>query len=433
MSFQIEKEIVESNKAPLVWGTVSFTPNQFAHSQSYFRNDILVVLDISASMAVDEKLDNAKLAIMHMISRLDKQDNFALIAYNHEVDSVISFMGCTPENKKMFEERLQDIKPSGSTNTNTALISAVKLLKNRESLSNLASVFLFSDGDNLFHHSTPEQKIVEIRKIERPTGCTFNIFGFGVDHDSHFLYGVSQHFRGVYNFIECPNQTTEIVGACLDIIQKTKATKLMVNIDCFDGCRLFAWSTSSIVREKRKSKNYDFHIGTISDGETKTIIFQFSLRQLQCTYTMHLLANIKATYVTSAGTVETIGMPISVLRTSSASLNLNSPSGEPIFRLSENLIPPELGAHLNRMKTVMDMQKCISEKNPIKIGEMLRQIMGYTSEVKTLKQILETCQQDTPVRQHLICSLVSSLFAERLLDFKMRLYDNATLSYLNYI
>jgi Ca-activated chloride channel family protein len=171
--------------------------------------DVTVVLDVSGSMS-GEKIEQAKLALHHLLGTLGPDDRFRLIAFSNAVrvqsEGWSPSRGAPLESARSWVDRLV---ADGGTNIGGALDEAFRL----ESPGGRLPVVLFlTDGLPSVGEDSPE-RLADI--AERRAGRA-RVFAFGVGHDvnTHLLDRLGEAGRGDTDYVQ-PGENVERVIALL--------------------------------------------------------------------------------------------------------------------------------------------------------------------------------------------------------------------------
>jgi len=108
-----------------------------------------------------------------------------------------------------------------------------------------------------------------LQKISIPTGCIFNTFGFGCDHDSKLLHAIALKTQGVYYYIPSQNDINGIFGECIHSILSARACKVRINLSAQDGSRIITLATPFQITQQTVSKEYNIDLGLMHSGEQK--------------------------------------------------------------------------------------------------------------------------------------------------------------------
>jgi len=239
--------------------------------------DFVVMIDRSSSMNQDNKMAFVQATIEYMISLLGPQHRFCLLTFNQEANMVTEgLMEMNAENKKTVLSLLKEIRAEGSTNIGEALTTGITVLNSREGrhVDNLSTIMLFTDG--LANMGARGDKLLHrLKHSPLPEGLAIHSFGYGIDHDSNLLQNLSIASRGgVYYYIENTECIATMFGECLAGILSTVAHNVQVEMSAADGCRIVAFYTRYSVQQIKEVKDYNIHMGSIYNHESKTILFK---------------------------------------------------------------------------------------------------------------------------------------------------------------
>lgn len=130
---------------------------------------VVLVLDVSGSMAEDQKIQEAQRAAKTFLERLHPGSDVGLILFHHKVvEPVIAPLG-KPEgqvaHREKLKRRIEGMKPLGGTASLDATIQAVRLLKD---VGGRRAVILMTDGQDHNSKATLSQVIRESVSAELP-------------------------------------------------------------------------------------------------------------------------------------------------------------------------------------------------------------------------------------------------------------------------
>ncbi len=124
---------------------------------------IAFLLDVSGSMRLLDRLDDAKQAIKYFVNTLKQYDRFALLIFaDNQAEIVQEFTA----DKQKFLSVLEPIEAYGQTALNDAVALSPELV-DRQSKGRKA-IILLSDGLDNFSKSSPEQAIVMAKSVDVP-------------------------------------------------------------------------------------------------------------------------------------------------------------------------------------------------------------------------------------------------------------------------
>jgi hypothetical protein len=285
----VEKTGLKYNTTHKMWNLIQI--QAVDDGDIYLENiDIVIIVDISASMIMDEKLMFVQASLQYLLERLNDGHRLAVVVFNHEVTVLSDLVNCSEGNKEVILKNVRMLQASGSTNITDAIDVGTKILLQRENLERISSVLLITDGLSNAGANFGLDKIVI------PKNCIFNTFGFGADHDSNFLHKIAFQTQGVYYYVPSKNEINSTFGECIHSILTTRITDVRIKITANDGSRIVTLATPFKIEEKKLTKEYNVNLGLLQSGEKKNILMRLSLRKMDKIIKKHKIFNVKISY-----------------------------------------------------------------------------------------------------------------------------------------
>uniref|UniRef100_A0A8C9ZM11 Inter-alpha-trypsin inhibitor heavy chain 2 n=1 Tax=Sander lucioperca TaxID=283035 RepID=A0A8C9ZM11_SANLU len=175
--------------------------------------NIVFVIDVSGSMW-GVKMKQTVEAMQAILDDLTIDDHFSIIDFNHNVrcwsEELVAGSSIQVADAKKY---IQNIKPSGGTNINEALMRAVQMLLKASNQGlidprSVSMIILVSDGDP----TVGEIKLSTIQKnVKRVMREEFSLFslGIGFDVDYDFLERIAIDNRGMAQRIYANHDAAE--------------------------------------------------------------------------------------------------------------------------------------------------------------------------------------------------------------------------------
>ncbi|XP_041059074.1 inter-alpha-trypsin inhibitor heavy chain H2 [Carcharodon carcharias] len=193
-------------KRELNGGNIQISNGYFAHffapsNLPPLPKNIVFVIDVSGSMW-GIKMKQTVEAMATILADLRPEDQFTIIDFNHNIrfwnDHLVSATRIQVEDAKKY---IENIQPSGGTNINEAILSAIYILIEANNLGlldprSVSFIIMVSDGDP----TVGEIKLSNIqRNIRRQMREDFSLFclGIGFDVDYDFLERLALENRGL--------------------------------------------------------------------------------------------------------------------------------------------------------------------------------------------------------------------------------------------
>ncbi|XP_071988587.1 inter-alpha-trypsin inhibitor heavy chain H3-like [Engystomops pustulosus] len=187
-------------------GSVQIVNGYFVH---YFApgflqrvpKNVVFVIDCSGSMA-GHKMRQTYEAFMKILSDLPEEDRFGILKFSdHIVKWKEALVMATPDMIQSAKEFVSKITAQGGTDINSALLSAMKILKDGREAEisqdvRTSTVIFLSDGDATFGE-TDSDLIMKNVKEAADGYVTLYSLGFGADLDYSFLEKMSLENGGL--------------------------------------------------------------------------------------------------------------------------------------------------------------------------------------------------------------------------------------------
>lgn len=204
--------LVEAVAPPLVVGR----GGSDATLETTASTNLVVVLDRSGSMA-GGRLDHAKRALCDVIDRLSPTDNFGLVIFDDEVETVVRAGPVT--NNTAIKRTINGVQAGGSTDLGSGLIRGLQEARRLKSESGVR-VLLISDG-HANQGITDPVKLGEFVGGHLDRRITTSSLGMGLGYDETLLSAIAQAGGGNEHFAEEADTAAAIIGEeCGDLISQ---------------------------------------------------------------------------------------------------------------------------------------------------------------------------------------------------------------------
>jgi len=233
--------------------------------------NLAVVLDRSGSMGGD-KIVKAREAAIEALRRLGPTDIFSLIAFDHDVETIVPAQAAS--NTAWIEERIRAIQPRGSTAIFAGVSQgAAELRRNIESRRYVSRIILLSDGQANVGPSTP-QELGRLGASLVKEGISVTSVGVGIDYNEDLMTRISQQSDGNAYFVANSGDLPRIFQVELGSVLTVVAQQVILNISCTDGVR----PVRVIGREGRISGNgVEFTLNQLYGGQEKFALVEVEL------------------------------------------------------------------------------------------------------------------------------------------------------------
>jgi len=190
--------------------------------------NLCIVLDRSGSMA-GSKLAKAKEAAIEALRRLDQDDIFSVVVYDHNVQTVVQ------AQKARHVERIEALIRSIRSGGNTALFGGVSQgaaqVRRNLGADYVHRIILLSDGIANTGPSSPED-LGRLGASLLKENISVTTVGVGMDYNEDLMTQLSERSDGNTYFVESGRDLPRIFAAELGDVLNVVARKVNVIIEC---------------------------------------------------------------------------------------------------------------------------------------------------------------------------------------------------------
>mmetsp|Transcript_2673 Transcript_2673/g.10392 ORF Transcript_2673/g.10392 Transcript_2673/m.10392 type:complete len:701 (+) Transcript_2673:112-2214(+) len=256
-------------------------------------SDICCVVDVSGSMSAEAMLktesgdmsghglsvlDIVKHALKTIIRNLNEGDRLAVVSYSNDATKIFDLTSMTDNGRRVTEEKLNELSPSGMTNLWDGLKMGFELLKTGHQPGHLQHIMLFTDG--LPNINPPRGILPMLKRLKDKEGgklpCTVSTFGFGYELDSDLLSQLASDGSGAYNFIpDAGFVGTVFVNALANLLVTIGKDTALTLEPCggasFVGASPFIGGHHVL---KKDATSMTVGLGMLQYGQTKDLVVQ---------------------------------------------------------------------------------------------------------------------------------------------------------------
>ncbi|MBI2252616.1 MAG: VWA domain-containing protein [Armatimonadetes bacterium] len=217
-------------------------PKEKFSQEEVLSKEIVFVLDTSGSMADEDKIFYAKRALNFCLANLDKKDYFNLINFNDEVELFSKEnLIAAPLNINKAKNFIQDLKPSGGTNINQALIKALELFSKNSYPKYL--IFL-TDGLPTVGITSVNQILEDLKQKNKNT----HLFTFGVGYDvnTNLLDQLGSQNHGIAEYVKGKEEIEQKLSSFYRKISRPVMTNLKLDFQGIKASMLYPKEISDL-------------------------------------------------------------------------------------------------------------------------------------------------------------------------------------------
>ncbi|XP_073297423.1 E3 ubiquitin-protein ligase WAV3-like isoform X1 [Primulina huaijiensis] len=263
--------------------------------------DLVLVLDVSGSMD-GAKLFLMKRAVYFIIENLGPGDRLSLVSFSSSASRIFPLLRMTDTGREDAKQAVTSLDAGGGTNIIEGLKKGIRVLNERRERNSVASIILLSDGKDTYHNdaiirgrknqnSSTETSVLNIllasvfsqngepvNDARLPT-LPIHTFGFGADHDSSAMNGISDASGGTFSFIETVDTMREAFARCIGGLLSVSAQELRLTVSsASSGVRIRSISSGRYAKEISEGGLIGLiHIGDMYADEEKEFLVSLSI------------------------------------------------------------------------------------------------------------------------------------------------------------
>ncbi|MFC1833448.1 VWA domain-containing protein [Thermodesulfobacteriota bacterium] len=195
--------------------------------------NLAIVLDRSSSMT-GPKLGKAKSGLLQALRRLESKDVFSVVAYNHEIDTVVPAQSA--KNAEMIEARVRGIRASGRTALFGGVSQGAAEIRKHLDGKYFHRIILLSDGLANVGPRSPED-LGRLGVALGKEGISVSTVGVGSDYNEDLMTRLSQSSDGNTYFVESSDDLPRIFAAELGDVLSVVAKNVRITIQCAKGVK----------------------------------------------------------------------------------------------------------------------------------------------------------------------------------------------------
>lgn len=191
---------------------------------------LLVLVDTSGSMELENKLSSVQKSLQFMLELLSPEDRLSLVTFADDSKTFLSRAAPTPDERQAILYRIQKLKADGSTNMSAGLLEARALVEPPTSGRKQGLILLTDGHANIGVHT--EEGLIEILKriqSESP-GLSLTTVAYGVDHNAEMLTNLAKAGGGAYNVVNTLEDVATVFGDILGGLISVSAQKVEVQL-----------------------------------------------------------------------------------------------------------------------------------------------------------------------------------------------------------
>ena len=234
--------------------------------------NLTIVLDRSGSMS-GQKIEKAREAAIAALRRLEPEDLFSLVTYDHEVKTVVPSQSAA--NSEWIEGRIRSIRPGGNTALFAGVSQGASEVRKHLDGQYVNRILLLSDGLANVGPDSPSE-LGRLGAALRKEGISVTTIGVGTDYNEDLMAMMAQNSDGNTYFVESSVDLPRIFNRELGDVLSVVASKVVVEVEFPEGVR----PLRILGRDGRVGKNHvELSLNQLYGGQEKFALIEVELPQ----------------------------------------------------------------------------------------------------------------------------------------------------------
>lgn len=194
--------------------------------------NLALVIDRSASMAADGKLEKAKEAALMVADRLGPDDIISLVTYDSVVDVLVPATRATARDE--IREQISALTPRGSTALFAGVSHGLEELGKNLSAGRVNRMILLSDGQANVGPRSPNE-LGQLGGVAARQGISITTLGLGLGYNEDLMTQLAVSSDGNHAFVENAGDLAQIFQHELGDILSVVAQDVQIDIQLAPG------------------------------------------------------------------------------------------------------------------------------------------------------------------------------------------------------
>ncbi len=235
------------------------------------------VIDVSGSMAQENRLELVKRSLQLLVDRLRPDDTVAIVVYGSEARVVLH--PTSGEDRATILSAIYSLSPEGATNAEAGLRLGYQVATRAFRFDGINRVILCSDGVANVGATGP-QAILESARGYAAQGITLTTVGFGMGNFNDVLMEQladdgDGHYAYVDTLDEAEKLFVEDLTSTLQVIALDAKVQVDFNPDVVARYRLIGYENRAVADENFRNDAVD--AGELGAGHTATALYAVQL------------------------------------------------------------------------------------------------------------------------------------------------------------
>ena len=237
------------------------------------------VVDVSGSMAEENRLGLVKKALTLLVDRLRPTDKVGIVVYGSQGRLVLPHTGVN--RRAEILAAIDSLHPDGATNAEEGLRIGYDLAWRNAEVDHINRVILCSDGVANVGQTGPDDILKEIRAhVKR--GITLSTVGFGMgNYNDILMEKLANAGNGNYAYVDTLSEARRIfvedLTGTLQVIAKDAKIQVDFNPEVVSRFRLLGYENRHLENDQFRDDTVD--AGEVGSGHCVTALYEVKLHE----------------------------------------------------------------------------------------------------------------------------------------------------------
>ena len=263
----VQDKVLQGSDGKVHLALTLHADDHFDPQSSEARNvDMVIVLDRSGSMK-GRKINDARQAVLHLLSGLSAKDRFALITYSDRVQQISGLNYVSANHGNRLKTLVGGILPGGGTNLGEGLQTGINVMLAARENGNARKLILISDG--LANKGiTDSTRLGQVAAVAVEKEFAISTVGVGNDFNEQLMTTIADRGAGNYYYLENPLAFAEVFQKEFFYTRATVATSVSISFPMDSGISIVEAAGYPVTVQKDQAV---FYPGDLRAGQTRKL------------------------------------------------------------------------------------------------------------------------------------------------------------------
>jgi Ca-activated chloride channel family protein len=263
----VQDKVLQGSDGKVHLALTLHADERFDLQSSEARNvDMVIVLDRSGSMK-GRKINDARQAVLHLLSGLTAKDRFALVTYSDRVQQISDLNYVSADHGSQLKTLVSGILPGGGTNLGAGLQTGINVMLAAHENGNARKLILISDG--LANKGiTDSARLGQMAGVAVEKEFAISTVGVGNDFNEQLMTTIADRGAGNYYYLENPLAFAEVFQKEFFYSRATVASNVSVLFPLANGISIVEAAGYPITVQKDRAVIYP---GDLRAGQTRKL------------------------------------------------------------------------------------------------------------------------------------------------------------------